>query len=290
MKGATVSYNRVYDLFIEGDFDGAVAAKTIADSVYGSNFWTPQLLYIEAIYHIKKRDDNQAINVLQLLIGQFPDHQIAEKAKNLISVVQRRAEIEDYLTKLEIQRPAEDSIVAIEEKAVPQPVEKKPDVVTTEPKEAKAVKPKTELPAIKPAPGITAPAVPSTTVFSRHAAQPHLVVIVLENVDPVYVNETRNAFTRYNKENYYTVPLNVTVVGLTEQVKMVAIKGLANEQAARDYIVKAKAQASKDIIPWLKADKYYFLPVAESNMELLISNKDLPAYRNFLKQLFPGEF
>jgi tetratricopeptide (TPR) repeat protein len=298
VKGATVSYSHVYDLFIEGNFDGAIAAKAIADSIYGSNFWTPQLLYIEAIYHIKKRDDNQAINVLQLLIGQFPDHPIAEKAKNLISVVQRRAEIEDYLTKLEIQRPAEDSIVTLEEKAVAAPVEKKPETVTPDPREAKAVQPKTELPAVKPVPGITdssrlkkeAPAVPTGTAFSRHAAQPHFVVIVLENVDPVYVNETRNAFNRYNKENYYTVPMNVTIVGLTDQVKMVAIKGLANEQAARDYIVKAKAQASKDIIPWLKADKYYFIPVAESNMDLLMNNKDLPAYRNFLKQLFPSEF
>jgi hypothetical protein len=185
-----------------------------------------------------------------------------------------------------------------EEKTATKPVEKLPEVVNTEPKEAKAVQPKTNLPAVKPAPAITdssrlkkeAPVVPTNTVFSRHAAQPHLVVIVLENVDPVYVNETRNAFNRYNKENYYTVPMNVSVVGLTDQVKMVAITGLANEQAARDYIVKAKAQAARDIIPWLKADKYYFLPVAESNMELLMNNKDLPAYRNYLKQLFPGEF
>jgi predicted alpha-1,6-mannanase (GH76 family) len=116
------------------------------------------------------------------------------------------------------------------------------------------------------------------------------VVVVLNDVDPVYVNESRNAFTRYNKETYYNQPMNVLIVSLTEKVNMVTIRGFSNEQEAIDYIAKARVQANKDIIPWLKTDKYYFMPVAEDNMNLLIANKNLPEYRNFLEQLFPGQF
>jgi hypothetical protein len=57
-----------------------------------------------------------------------------------------------------------------------------------------------------------------------------------------------------------------------------------------NYIERAKALAENDIIPWLKKDNYYFLPVAEDNMNLLLSTQDLPAYRSFLQQVFPNQF
>jgi tetratricopeptide (TPR) repeat protein len=283
-RQATAAYNEIYNLFIEGKFDAAIAAKTKADSTFGLNYWTPQLLYIESIYKMKIRDDSAAINTLNELKSQFPESPLAEKATNLISVLQRRSEIEEYLTKLQIERPAEDTVAQIVDEA------QKPAVDS-----GRAVNPAANLPGIvkdKPVSDsnrlkIPTPAQKATVMFSRHAALPHFVVVVLENVDPVYVNETRNAFDRYNKEKYYNVQLNVAVAELDQNLKMVTIKGLPNEQAAVDYISKAKELASKEIIPWLKKDKYYFMPVAEDNMDLLISNKNLPAYRDFLKQIFP---
>ncbi|GAO43283.1 tetratricopeptide repeat protein [Flavihumibacter petaseus] len=295
VRQATARYEEIYNMFLSGQFTEAVDAKRAADSVFGVHHWTPQLLYIESIYYMKVRQDSLAIQTLGQLATQFPDHPLAERATNLISVLSRRAEIEQYLNNLQIERPAEDSValpveepVKVEEqKAVPPVV---PEPVIREP-EAKAGK----------VPGIVkdlpvsdstrlkkeAPKPPAGTQFSRHAQQPHFVSIILEDVDPVYVNETRNAFDRYNKEKYYNTPMNVTVVSLNDKVKMVAIKGLANEQAAVDYIKKAKEIANREIIPWLKADKYYFIPVAEDNMDLLMSSKDLPGYRKFLQQLFP---
>ncbi len=55
---ATKRYEDIYNLFIEGRFDSAVAEKKKADSLYGNSFWTPQLLYIEAVYHVKQKDDS----------------------------------------------------------------------------------------------------------------------------------------------------------------------------------------------------------------------------------------
>ena len=57
---ATKMYEKIYDLFIEGKFEEAIAQKKVADSIYSNNFWTPQLLYIEAVYYIKQRQDSAA--------------------------------------------------------------------------------------------------------------------------------------------------------------------------------------------------------------------------------------
>jgi len=46
---ATEMIKSVGQLFKEGKFDEAKAAKATADSLYGNSHWTPQLLYIESI-------------------------------------------------------------------------------------------------------------------------------------------------------------------------------------------------------------------------------------------------
>jgi TolA-binding protein len=90
---ATKTYNDIYNLFIEGRFDEAEAAKKLADSIYQTNYWQPQLLYIEAVYHIRQRDDSVAKNILQTLIGQDPNAPMATKAQTMIDVLNRRAQI-----------------------------------------------------------------------------------------------------------------------------------------------------------------------------------------------------
>jgi tetratricopeptide (TPR) repeat protein len=286
---ATATYNDIYNLYIEGKFEEAIAAKAQADSNFGTHFWTPQLLYIQSIYEMKTRQDSLAIQSLNQIITQFPEHQLSERANNLISVLQRRSEIEGYLDTLQVVRPPSDSVIVLPDETIPEPV------AVDSSKTVKSAVAKTELAKNKPSTDSVrlkkeAPVLKATTLFNRHSDQPHFVVLVLDQVDPVYVNEARNAFLRYNKEKYYNQPMNVVIVSLTDQVKLVSISGLANEQAALEYIQQARVQAPKDIIPWLKGNKYYFLPLAQDNLDLLLSNKNLPAYRDFMKQLFPDQY
>ncbi len=109
----TKRYESIYNLFIEGNFDQAFAEKKKADSVYGNNFWSPQLLYIEAVYHIKQRQDSVAIGVLNNIVSLYPDAKLAPKATRMVDVLKRRKEIEEYLTKLEITRLKDDEVVEI---------------------------------------------------------------------------------------------------------------------------------------------------------------------------------
>jgi outer membrane protein assembly factor BamD (BamD/ComL family) len=107
----TKTYNDIYNLFIEGRFEEAEAAKKQADSIYKTNYWQPQLLYIEAVYHIRQREDSIAKNSLQTLIGQNPNSPMAAKAQTMIDVLNRRTQIEDELSRYQIQR-VEDTTAA----------------------------------------------------------------------------------------------------------------------------------------------------------------------------------
>ena len=108
---ATKKYEDIYNSFIEGRFEEALAEKRAADSLFGKKFWTPQLLYIESIYFIKERNDSAAKVELNIIIRDFAGTPMAAKAKTFLDVLSRRKQIEDYLTNLKIERAKDDSVV-----------------------------------------------------------------------------------------------------------------------------------------------------------------------------------
>ena len=111
---ATKAYQDIYDLFIEGNFTKAIADKKIADSIYGSNYWTPQLMYIEAVYYIKQRNDAKASEILSAIISQNPNTPMASKAATMINVLGRRQTIEDELNGLNVKRVEEEKRIPVD--------------------------------------------------------------------------------------------------------------------------------------------------------------------------------
>jgi lipopolysaccharide biosynthesis regulator YciM len=275
---ATKTYETIYDLFIEGRFDEAVSMKQIADSSYGENYWTPQLLYIESVYNIKQRNDSTAISGLQKIQAKYPNTPLAEKATTMIDVLGRRKQIEEELNNWQIKNP--------------QPEEKKPvDTVVTRPlvKADSTVIKKPAINQIKTdsvAKKYAAPIIP----FAFNAETPHYVVIILNKVDQVFGNEAKNAFARYNREKFYNKTFELNTIPLDAENKLLLIQPFANAQAAADYVQQVRPKAASEIIPWLKADKYSFSIISAANLEILKSNPDLPAYKRFLDQNLPGKF
>ncbi|MDE1192936.1 MAG: hypothetical protein PW786_12450 [Arachidicoccus sp.] len=102
-NAATKEYSDIYDLFLAGNFEEALKRKSVADKKYGSFYWTPQMLYIEAIYFATKRNDTAAISDLNVIINRFSSSPMVPQAKELIDVLKHRKEIEDYLAKLHIK-------------------------------------------------------------------------------------------------------------------------------------------------------------------------------------------
>ncbi len=324
-RDATKKYEQIYTQFIEGKFDQAINQKKIADSIYGKNYWTPQLLYILAVYHIKQRQDTAAINVLSSILQLYPTSPLALKSQNLIQVVARRKEIETYLTNLQIERPTEDSVV-IKNQPVVKPAATRAPVVRNNVPPANRPPANSSQPATNQTTGPTSPpatnqpttqnvAPPVTrptasnaqntltdslragnkpavspNVFTLKPEEAHYVVLVLDKVDPVYVTESRNAFNRYNKERYYNKAIDITHLPLTDDVKLVLFNGYANAAEAIDYIEKSKKLAQSEIIPWLTPQKYSFMIITASNLEVLKNLKDVTAYRKFLTQSYPNFF
>ncbi|MBK8953606.1 MAG: hypothetical protein IPM85_16490 [Chitinophagaceae bacterium] len=283
---ATLAYEKIYNLFIEGNFSKAVADKKAADSLYGDNYWTPQLLYIEAVYYIKQRQDSTAKDVLNSIVAKFPNTPLAGKATNLVDALSRRAEIEEELKNLNVTRkenpsnkpavvstvsvnkPVADSLKTQQPLVVNNPVKPTPDTISTKP----------AVPLVVSAP------------YANSPDAPHYVVLLLNKVDPVFSNEAKNAFARYNRETYYNKTYSIDLFQLDNDNKLMLIAPFSNAQDAISYIDKAKPKTATEILPWLTGGKYSFLILTDTNFNLLKEKKDAEAYRTFLNQYFPGKF
>jgi tetratricopeptide (TPR) repeat protein len=297
-------YENIYTLFIEGKFEEALAEKKSADSVYGKNYWTPQLLYIQSVYFIKQRMDEEAKTTLQQIINLYPSSPLTPKAQNMLDVLGRRKEIEEYLVKLKVERPKEDSLGNIIDS---QPVNNQPGIpVTRGDEKPTVVAPATDSirntipqkdsvqqkpPVISKKDTVTAkPVVPIKSSFAADNNAPHYVVIILEKVDPVYIGEARNAFNRYNKQTYYNKPIEVVNQPLNDTTTLVLMSPFENAAAALDYMEKTRKIASTEIVPWMPAGKLNFVVISGANLELLKSTNDLPEYRRFIRLAYPGKF
>ncbi|MEO6315307.1 MAG: hypothetical protein ABIU63_18450 [Chitinophagaceae bacterium] len=296
-EGAAL-YDEVYTLFIEGKFDEALTKKQAADSLYGKHFWSPQLLYIEAVYQVHARNDSAAIAVLNNINVLYPGTPMAAKARTMIEVLGRRKQIEEYLTNLKIERPKDDSadapIVSAGTPMVQGPVVNKPATAASDTNSIAAAKKPVLIASGKPSADSTklatkiAPA--QAAAFANAPDQPHYVTLVMDKVDPVYVGEARNAFTRYNKEKYYNKQIDVVPLPLTDDTRFVLIGTFENAAAALAYLDQARKLAGSEIIPWMPAAKYSFIIITDNNLEILKNTKDVPAYKKFLIQNFKDVF
>jgi Tetratricopeptide repeat len=358
---ATHQYEKIYEAFIEGRFDEALAQKRVADSLYGDKYWTPQLLYIESVYFIHSNQDPQAKAVLQSIINKFPRTPMSDKAATMLDVLGRRRQIEDYLTRLQVTRAKDSDIVAPQIDTAAQGIANRrarlvrndsnmlkldstSDWAKARAREAALARdtatakpvPKTgsqlaslrhQLDSLQAALTKANPDSPQTaqlrkqaeliqiamkraqadsaqtdstravtklhnlnSAFSFDPNAMHSVMIVMTRVDPVYFNEARNAFNAYNQENFYGKQLTAENSSLSDSVKVLVIGRFQTDQDALTYLSSVKALAPRQIVPWLPADKYKFLIISGPNLQLLLNNKDLNAYRQFLSAAYPGKF
>ena len=286
---ATRQYEKIYNLFIEGQFGEAVKQKAKADSLYGNVYWTQQLLYIEAIYHIRQREDSIAVSTLQNLIRIDREAGICKKAENIISVLKRRKEIEKYLTDLKVERTAEDSAVEVPE--IQKKGEQQQVAAAPEKNRAAEIKaPEKRLNNVVIDSAQFKKEIPKQSAYMFNPNEPHFVALLLDKVDAVYINEAKNAFTRYNRESFYSQQIAMEILPLNDRYKVILMSGFADAASAMDYVKRTRPVAGAQVVPWLAADKYSFTVISQGNLEVLKTQKDVDAYKNFVKQNYPGEF
>ena len=126
--------------------------------------------------------------------------------------------------------------------------------------------------------------------FEFVATDPQFVAILLNKVDPVYINEAKNAFNRYNLVTFYNQKLTMTPVKLDDQYNLVLIGPFADAVAAVAYVDKTKPITTSRILPWLAADKYSYSIISQSNLDVLKETKDVDGYKMLLEKVLPGKF
>src|SRR6185437_4069429 len=283
---ASKRYDEIYNLFIEGNFDAAIKEKNLADSLYGKSYWNPQLLYIQSVYYIQKRQDSAAIDVLREIVKNYPKNPMKEKAAIMIDVLGRRDSIERYLTNLQVVREKDDSkVVVYDDPKIVKNV--KPSIITGQ-------KPLSDSGVIKPGSATLVPekklAPPvKNAQFIFDPNQGQNVVMVLTKVDPVYSSEARNAFNRYNAQSMTTNQIIITKDTLDSARTLLVFSQFIDADEAIKYREKIK-QAAPSEISWLPAQKYTFYIISDANLELLKENKNLQSYIDLLNKKYPGKF
>ncbi len=266
---ATKRYENIYNLFIEGQFEKAVRDKKVADSIYGSNYWNPQLLYIESVYYIKQNQDSLAISILNTIITQHPTSPLKDKAATMIDVLKRRKEIENYLTNLKVKRAEDDKLIVINDSPSEKTTPKQNDIPSQVKIEVQDAKKPVE-----------------SGAFRFIAEEPQNVVMILDNVDPVYISEARNAFNRYNREKFSGQNIEIIKDAIDKNRGMLVFRSFSNANNAVAYSEKLKKSASQEI-SWLPGNKYSFFIISDYNLQVLKLNKDLTGYINFLNNKVP---
>jgi len=276
-------YQRIYDLFLEGKYDEALNLKDKADCDFGEHYWTPQLLYIWAIYCTKCTNDYEAIALLTNIVKNYPSSPLKDKAITLISV-NRRTEIEKYLTGLEITRNAQGDLLIIpEEKTIEI---KKINDTSIFVKKAEVVESKKPV-IIRDSASIILPSI-ENGMYKWMPEKPHYVVMMLNNVDVIYINEAKNGFVRFNRQyNFSSIVISKDVIDA--QKSMLIFSSFGNADASIVYCDKLKKAAPSEI-SWLQPSKYSFFFISEDNLQLLKSTKDLDGYKILLNKVYPGKF
>ena len=281
-------YNEIYNLFIEGNFADAKEEKLVADKSFGKRYWTPQLAFIEAIYYVTQKDDSDAVNRLQHIIQTFPQSPIADKAATMLDVLKRKNEIISYLTNLQIDNSTIDFVERridydsnATAKAAPRHI-----IVDS------VMAPVTPV-AKQNLPVVINNAKPLNVVdsgFVFNPADTHYVMLVLNKVDEVYVNETKNAFNRFNQQQYPNQKINAGQIKKAEPYNLLLIGPFENAVDALNYFDKTKPVISTRIIPWLTKEKYSLSFIGNANFEKIKTAKDVEAYSIFIQKIFPDRF
>jgi len=207
-----------------------------------------------------------------------------EKAKTMLEVLGKRAEIEAYLTNLTVERPievAERKIDLNTTNAQDLPIVAKSPTVVKVPEKVATNLPITAAPIEK----MIAP-----ETYDFNASDSQYVAIALYKVDPIFVSEARNAFNRFNQEKYYGQKLPINVIRVNETEQILLIGPFINAAEASTYTDKNKSLAASRIMPWLTTDKYSFSIISPKNLTLLRKKGETTTYWQLVRNLFPDKY
>ena len=265
---ATASYEAIYNLFAEGKYNEALKAKAGADSLYGKSFWSPQLLYIEAIGAVKANKDSLAVVNLKELILNYPLSTLKAKAEILKNALEKKIANE------EAETAAKNAAI----KAAVQAVKDAAMAVDSAKQQAALLK-------IKKVPNKTivdSAAIKLNLLFPINKLEPHTVFLVLKKVNDTSLQKIQTGIEKFNSENKSTSIIFSNNYNQDAITKILFFDDFKNANAAIDYVNILKP-AVVARFKWLKPYQYSFMIISQSNLKALLSNRNFEAYKKVFK-------
>lgn len=261
---ATKTYSNIYKLFIDEKYEQAVADKKLADSIFKGKYWNPQLSLIEAIYYIKKNEDSTAINKLNTIVSSNAEKALKEKAATMIEVLNRKQQIITHLNTLDSNGNFDSSKIF----------------------RARFLKDALAL-AAKDAYTIDSSLIGKS--FIKDLLAPHYAVLLLNDVENAFINETKKSLDSFNVSHPSTKNIITQILKLNKQYTLMLLGPLDNASMGIYYTEYIQPKMN-NILPWMPTTKFTFSIISINNIEILKANNNMEKYKAFLKSIFPNKF
>lgn len=316
----TAHYQNTYLTFTDKKYEEANKYKLEADKKYGPHNWTPQLLFIESVYHITEMDDSVAIDRLTDLVNTYPNTALTEKSLRMIELLRlrwssrkARMALQDSLDNAEkggdavsgtrmtidfklpnIEPPVKPKTGTAPKPIVPattvaptykQAADSVAKTVATVKKEPFKKKSYTEMKN-----DTTAKAVKANSVFTYDPNAPHFAILQLDDISNVFILEMAEVFGKFNASRFPADTIDVATDKINDRYSFLYFGMFPHAKEALDYIAKTKPSVRTTIIPWLPPAKYRFGIIDEANLLLLQQNNNVELYNQFLKKVLPNKF
>lgn len=291
-KAISAAYDAAYEAFHNGDYPAAMTMKKQADSTYGVNFLQSKFDLLEAMLIVKTDTSFLADsgrlsrNAVQAVLNKYAaDDAVRTQAQALMDALNHRAELSDYLAKLEVRKKDANGVLLDENVSMRYPWQNPQPVLADRLNGAKAPVDSAKIAAGigAPLPGPIATKAPEkpVTPYKISADNPFFVVLSFQRVSKELMDEGLNQFTRYNASKHANDKIEVGSFVLTPGEVMLIFRLFPNEDKALSYFDEIREQAETTIIPRIRPTEYNFFVISRDNFILLNSTKDLTGYRKF---------
>ncbi len=279
-KAAENIYESAYNAFRQGNYDTVFVLRKFSDSTVGFSPVQAKFDLLEAMAIIKTRPEDEGKAAIASVITKYPGEEgILNQAKAIQEALERRQQVTDYLTQLEIQRDSSSTAQVDENIRIrypwQTPAPNLPDSLALKAKADSAAAAANVPPPPPPKP------VTPYQLGDEKAAIPHFVVIHFDRVSKVLIDEAVAQFSKYNSVKHASQQLQTSMYALTPTEIMVIVRLFPDENKALTYFDEVSRVASETIIPRIRPTDYRLFIISRENFILLNNTKDLEGYRKF---------
>lgn len=119
-----------------------------------------------------------------------------------------------------------------------------------------------------------------------------MVALLLENMDPAYVNEVHYSLNNSPRRNNYRYSVTAEKKRIADKLWLVLLRSnsFTNATNAYEYIEYLRPVAEENMLSWLDASRYKYIILPEEMLNFISNPEQMKEYEKVLQSTFPGKF